>query len=201
MWARIGLGCGLALGGVIAVQAAAVADGLPLAEGLLVLDAEVHGRTLRIDRDPAALAVAAGPLAPMAALPGVALLGEVEVLAFLATDAAAGRGMLVDTRLPEAHAAGTIPGALNLPAATLAADNPLRTDILAALGGVADAAGEVRFADPPVLVLFGDGIGADAALAAGQALLQAGYPADRLRHYRGGFRDWRDLGLTVAVQD
>lgn len=150
--------------------------------------------------DPAVMADAAAGLRPL--VPGVAVLGEAEVAAFLAGAGSGQGGLLLDARLPEAAAAGSIPGALSLPAVTLTPDNPAREAILFALGGQAQGDGTWSAEGAPVLVIFDDGItGGGEAATALEALLAAGWPAARLGHYRGGLRDWQAAGLALAVAD
>ena len=48
-------------------------------------------------------------------------------------------------------------------------------------------------------MLFCNGIWSDQSLRGLQALRAAGYPAEKLRYYRGGMQDWQILGLTVVV--
>ena len=52
--------------------------------------------------------------------PGVATVGELDLFACLRDKASAGTGVLLDARLPEWFAKGSIPGAVNVPFATLA---------------------------------------------------------------------------------
>ena len=53
-------------------------------------------------------------ITPMTIAPGVATIGELEVMDFLEKQAASGAGLLLDSRLPEFFANGSIPGAVNL---------------------------------------------------------------------------------------
>ncbi|WP_212591570.1 rhodanese-like domain-containing protein [Antarctobacter heliothermus] len=127
------------------------------------------------------------------AAPGVGTVGELEVLEFLEIFVGGGQGLLVDARLPAAYAAATLPGAVNLPAQTLRADNPYRDDLLTALGvRNGDHAGAFD------LVFFGTGADDQDAPNALRRLLETGYPATKLKYYRGGLDSWRALGLTVA---
>ncbi|MFD1809152.1 rhodanese-like domain-containing protein [Gemmobacter lanyuensis] len=71
---------------------------------------------------------------PMVPITGVTPVAELEVIRFLQDRVAGGQGALIDARLPEWFAKGSIPGAVNLPFATLSAENPFRNDILVALG-------------------------------------------------------------------
>ena len=67
---------------------------------------------------------------PISLAPGVSTFGELEVISFLQQDVAEGKGLLIDTRLPEWHEKGSIPGAVNLPFSTLEENNPFRDEIL-----------------------------------------------------------------------
>lgn len=136
---------------------------------------------------------------PISAGEGVATLGEIEVMDFLETRVAAGRGLLVDSRVPEWFVKGTIPGAVNVPFATLEPTNPYRDDILAVLGARQIGAGW-DFSAAVDLVLFCNGPWCDQLPRAIRNLLDAGYPADKLRYYRGGMQDWMILGLTVTQE-
>lgn len=134
---------------------------------------------------------------PISAGDGVATLGEIEVMEFLETRVANGRGLLIDSRVPEWFAKGTIPGAVNVPFATLDPANPFRDDILIALGARKTATGW-DFAGALDLAMFCNGPWCDQSPRAIRNLLEVGYPADKLGYYRGGMQDWMILGLTVA---
>lgn len=135
---------------------------------------------------------------PMQAATGISTLGELELIAFLTDVAGAGRGLLIDTRLPDAFAQGSIPGAVNVPAPTLDAANPFRADILKALGAEqSGSAGQWSYAGAQQLVLFCDGPSCASAVASLRSLAAAGYPPERLGYYRGGLASWRNLGLNT----
>jgi rhodanese-related sulfurtransferase len=137
---------------------------------------------------------------PVSVAPGVATLGELEVITFLETRVGAGTGLLIDARLPEWFVNGTIPGAVNVPFATLDATNPYRNDILLALGAV--AVGDTLTFDAAFdLVLFCNGPWSDQSVRAVQNLLAAGYPPEKISYYRGGLQDWLILGLTTTTPE
>ena len=117
-----------------------------------------------------------GEIAPIRLHPQVETVGEREVIELL------DRGVLaVDTRTPEYVAEGTLPGARSIPH-----------------GEIADRIAELdeQGPDRPVLV-FCNGPQCTATPQAVEALLDAGFPASRLRYYRGGIHDWVTLGLPV----
>ncbi len=135
---------------------------------------------------------------PMAAAEGVATLGELEVIAFLEDEVATGAGLLIDSRLPDFYAAGTIPGALNVPFSILDGENPYLPELLRALGVTGDPSA-FDFSDALHLVLFCNGPWCDQSPRAINSLISAGYPAAKLGYYRGGMQDWQLLGLTVHI--
>lgn len=137
-------------------------------------------------------------LQPMQALPGVTTLGELELFDFMRGALAEGRGALLDARLPEWFDKGSIPSAVNVPFTTLTADNPFRNDILVALGARPLGGSAFDFSSALDLVVFCNGAWSDQSLRALTALRAAGYPAEKLRYYRGGMQDWQVLGLTTT---
>lgn len=182
-----------------------------LLEGLPELQFEVNGTSFTIARNPDSDAMLTGDFArtsracppfciqPMVPVAGVPTLGELELLVFLRDKVAKGEGILLDARLPDWFAKGSIPSAVNVPFATLAPDNPFRYDILQALGAQPAGGGRLDFSAVPELVVFCNGGWSDQAARAMQALVEAGYPIEKLRYYRGGMQDWLMLGLTVST--
>lgn len=136
-------------------------------------------------------------ITPMETAPGVATVGEIELMDFLDSHVATGSGLLLDSRVPAWFAKGSIPGAINVPFTTLDPTNPYRDDILKALGARQDAAGW-DFTGAQDLMLFCNGPWCDQAPIAIRSLVSAGYPPDKLKFYRGGMQVWLLLGLTVA---
>ncbi|MCP5037152.1 MAG: rhodanese-like domain-containing protein [Rhodobacteraceae bacterium] len=133
---------------------------------------------------------------PVSAAPGVVTLGEIEVLSFLEDHVENGTGLLVDARVPQWYAKGTIPGSVNIPFPAVEASNPFRDEILKALGAVQSGNGW-NFDNAMELALFCNGPWCDQSPRAIKALMAAGYPAQKLRYYRGGIQMWMLLGLTL----
>lgn len=136
-------------------------------------------------------------IVPISAAPGVETVGELEVVDFLQGAVAGGSGLLVDSRMPDWFGKGTIPGAVNVPFATLEPDNPYRDEILKALGA-SNATGAWDYSQAKDLLLFCNGPWCDQTPRAIRSLRQAGYPAEKLKFYRGGMQVWLLLGLTVS---
>ncbi|KIN74770.1 rhodanese-like domain-containing protein [Sulfitobacter guttiformis] len=135
-------------------------------------------------------------IAPSNAADGIETLVEGQVLEFLVTAVAANTGLLVDARMPQGRALGFIPGSVSMPFETLAPENEFRDEILKALG--ARAFQDVfNFADAQNLVIFDSGPTQNDAGVLIAHLLEAGYPPDKIRYYRGGMQVWSVVGLTV----
>lgn len=185
-------GLGVALCSVAAVLAhSASAQSSRISEDVGSFVFTLNGRDVTVERNGAACPPAC--VQPMLVAPGINTVGELEVMDFLELFVAGGKGLLIDARLPEGFARGTVPGAVNVPEATLRPGNPYRDDLLSALG--------VRggdFSGAFDLVIFAGG--ADDALApeALRSLLDSGYPTEKLKYYRGGVQAWSSLGLTLA---
>jgi rhodanese-related sulfurtransferase len=116
-----------------------------------------------------------GLIQPMSLAPGVRTVGELEVIEHLR----AGRP-LVDCRLPEYVDRGTIPGAVNIPH-----------------GEIAQRIAELDPVEPTVV--FCNGPQCTATAQATDALLAAGWPAERLLYYRGGIHDWGHARPTACA--
>lgn len=135
---------------------------------------------------------------PISAAPGVETLGEIELMDFISSEVAGKTGLVVDNRVPEWFAKGTIPGAVNIPFNTLEQSNPYRAQIFQALGAVQAEEGW-NFEGALDLALFCNGPWCDQSPRAIRDLIEAGYPPEKLRYYRGGMQMWVLLGLTVKT--
>ncbi len=169
----------------------------------------VNGQSFTVQRDQDTAAVLTGELArtsrpcpdfciqPMIVAEGVTPVAELELLDFLAGPVAAGNGLLIDARLPDWFAKGTLPAAVNVPFAALAADNPYQTDILRALGASGDG-GTLDFSAARALVVYANGPWDEQGTRAIKHLIAAGYPPSKIHNYRGGVQAWAHLGLTLT---
>lgn len=139
---------------------------------------------------------------PMQLAAGVETLGELEVLDCLQRiRQGEGKLMLVDSRTPDWYAKVTIPGAVNIPFAQnmagQATDLPGVKKTLLDLFGVKETAGSYDFSHAHTLAIFCNGPWCGQTPNYIRTLLALGYPASRLKWYRGGMQDWCSLGLTV----
>ena len=118
-----------------------------------------------------------GTIRPIHLASGVCTVGELEVLAHI--DA----GLpLIDSRLPHYYAAGTLPGAVNIP----------HTETTARLAELNANLETVLFCNGPQCAATPDAI---------DQLLAAGFPPEHLLYYRGGMHDWLTLGLPAVAPE
>jgi rhodanese-related sulfurtransferase len=175
------------------------AEGLSITPDLADLSVTIKGETLSIARLGVDGELQCPPhcVQPMQAAPGGQTLGALEVIGFLRAKVATDQGRILDVRLPAEFATTHLPGAINVPLATLVAENPYRDDILQALGATKTAEG-LDFAAAPLLLIYASGPGNDLAAIAVRTLVEGGYPIDKVLFFRGGLQEWQDFGLTVS---
>jgi rhodanese-related sulfurtransferase len=139
---------------------------------------------------------------PMQLAPGVETLGELEVLDCLQRiRKGESKLMVVDSRTPDWYAKGTIPGAVNISYAQnmagQATDLPGVKKTLVESFGVKETAGAYDFSAASTVAIFCNGPWCGQTPNYIRTLLALGYPAGKLKWYRGGMQDWCSLGLTV----
>lgn len=139
---------------------------------------------------------------PMILAEGIETLGELEVLDYLKRIRdGESKLMVIDSRTADWYAKGTIPGAISIPYAQnmtgRATDLPGVKKILLDLFGVNEIAGAYDFSAAYTLAIFCNGPWCGQTPSYIRTLMSLGYPAPRLKWYRGGMQDWCSLGLTV----
>jgi rhodanese-related sulfurtransferase len=135
---------------------------------------------------------------PIKAAPGVDTVGELELLDFMRKEVKEGRGLIIDSRLPEFYRIETIPTAVNIPFTVIRPDNK-RIDLILNVLGAVKAGSTWDFRNAKSLALFCNGPWCDQSSRAIQALIGLGYPPEKLKYYRDGMQLWRVLGLTTVV--
>jgi len=140
---------------------------------------------------------------PAVLAPGVDTIAELEVLDYLAKKEAGDDSILVvDSRTPGWFEKGSIPGAVNLPWTALApskgADPISMVEILTDQFGVKESEEFMDFSGAKTLVMFCNGMWCGQSPTNIKQLLKMGYPAHKIKWYRGGMQDWRILGLSTV---
>lgn len=134
---------------------------------------------------------------------GVETIGELEVIDYVRKMAEGDSSiLLIDSRTPDWVSKGTIPGATNLPWTKLnpskGADPISIADIFTNRFGAREIEGLWDFSDAKTLVLFCNGMWCGQSPNNIRNLIRFGYPAHKIKWYRGGMQDWEILGLTTA---
>ena len=134
---------------------------------------------------------------------GVETVAELEVLEYLKRISEGDSSiMVIDSRKPGWLENGTIPGSVNIPWTSLTpaqgADPFDIADILEKKFGARATEGLWDFSAAKTLVLFCNGMWCGQSPSNIRTLLRFGYPASKLKWYRGGMQNWESLGLTVA---
>ncbi|HHH38258.1 MAG TPA: rhodanese-like domain-containing protein [Sedimenticola sp.] len=146
---------------------------------------------------------------PIHVAQGVETLGELEVLGYLQRMSDGDRKvMVIDSRTPDWMRHGTIPGSVNIPwdkinvdvEGTFEIETEAETlhDILQNRFGAQLVGGKWDFRNAKTLVLFCNGIWCPQSAINIKTLLKLGYPAYKLKWYRGGMQDWVSVGLTTV---
>jgi rhodanese-related sulfurtransferase len=179
------------------------------------LDVMHNGRIVRIEREPdnfntiePDFALTSRPcppycIQPMYLAPGVETVGELEVLELLKQ---MGRRdddiLLIDSReLEWLQRSGQIPGSIHIPWTAL---HPKHADVAAIAEILELRFGAIRngplwdFSHAKTLVFYCNGAWCGQSPTNIKQLLALGYPAHKLKWYRGGMQAWKSLGLTTV---
>jgi rhodanese-related sulfurtransferase len=139
---------------------------------------------------------------PSELAPGVETIGELEVLHYLKkmSDGDASI-MVVDSRTPDWVEKGTIPGAINIPwdKLNIGKSDPITVqELLEKHFGVKNQDGFYMFDNAKTVVMFCNGPWCGQSPTNIKGLLKIGYPANKIKWYRGGMQDWEVLGLNTV---
>jgi rhodanese-related sulfurtransferase len=195
-------------------SASIAADPVGISPDKAYVNVKHGGKTVRIERNQdnkntvkADYALTSRPcppfcIRPIVLAPGVETIGELEMLDYLAAAGDSGNNILVvDSRTPDWVAKGTIPGSINIPWTSLKEDtsDPLTiSGILTDQFGASFADDLWDFSGAKTLVMFCNGMWCGQSPRNILTLLKFGYPAHKIKWYRGGMQDWEVLGLTTV---
>ena len=174
-----------------------------------------NGKPVRIQRNPDTLNIIDSDFAltsrpcppfciqPMVLAPGVDTVGELELIDTLRAIRAGNQElMVVDSRTDDwIKRTGIIPGAVVIPWNKLfLANNDLEkvAEILEEKFKARRVGPIWDFSQAKTLILYCNGIWCGQSPTNIKALLSLGYPANKLKWYRGGMQDWKSLGLTTV---
>jgi len=139
---------------------------------------------------------------PAILAPGVETIAELEVISYIEAMHSGDSVIVQDSRTEDWHARGHIPGTVSIPWTLLATKAGATiidiSEIMVDQFGVKEVEGIFDFSDAKTLVLYCNGMWCGQSPASIKTLLSFGYPAHKIKWYRGGMQDWEVLGLTVV---
>jgi len=204
-----------ALAASLVISANVSAKPVAIVKGTMDVAVKHEGKTVKITRNQdnkntinPAFAKTSRPcppfcIQPAILAPGVETIAEREVIDYVAKMSNGDDSILViDSRTPDWVKKGTIPGAKNLPWTKLnpakGADPVSILEILEDEFGVTESEGLLNFSKAKTLVMFCNGMWCGQSPNNIKNLLKLGYPAHKIKWYRGGMQDWEVLGLTTV---
>ncbi len=135
---------------------------------------------------------------PMKLAPNVETFAELELVSFLSNEVKNEKGFLVDSRMSEYFEKETIPGSINIPFLLF---NSNKAQQALTLLGVKEENSTKDFSEAKTMCFFCDDSLCDESNRTISALLDLGYPANKLKYYRGGIQAWKSLNLTTISAD
>lgn len=183
------------------------ANEVEIVEGLPYVEVEANGKTYKIERTQKAdsyltntFALTSRPsppffIEPFSVSKDVKTYGELEVLDFISKK----KGVFIDARLANWYERSAIPGAVNIPFKHFLSDADEQEQVLKDLGGAYDKSGEWDFSKAKTILLYCNGAWCGQSPTAINALIEVGYPENKMKYYRGGMQAWQLLGLTTIV--
>jgi rhodanese-related sulfurtransferase len=195
-------------------SAPAADNSVGITHAIKAVDVMHNGKEVRVERNPDTdnmldpdYSLTSRPcppfcIQPMILAPGVDTIGELEMLEYLKKVGKDAGIMVIDSRDGDwPLRSGVIPGAVLLPWQEL---HPGHTDPEKIAETMMFRFGATRlgslwnFENAKTLVLYCNGPWCGQSPTNIKQLLSLGYPAHKLKWYRGGMQDWKVLGLTTV---
>ena len=184
------------------------ANEVEIREGVAFVTIDANGKTYKIEREQKpdsyltnTFALTSRPSPPFFIEPfkvsdKVETYGELEVLEFLEKK----QGLFIDARLENWYEKGAIPGAVNIPFKLFLTDTPERDKILTDLKGKKNGSAW-DFTNAETILLYCNGAWCGQSPTAIKALMDIGYPEEKMKYYRGGMQAWQLLGFTTIIPE
>lgn len=192
----------------IGFTGAVAADYVAISKGVKSIKMSLNGDDFVIERNqnkknkisPLYSSTHRGVPQPIKLAEGVETLGELEFIDYMKKAQSDESILIVDSRTPEWYERLRIPGALNIPFTHFNnKDTAYETVELEFDVEMKDK--KLDFSKAKTLVIYCNGYwcGQTPAMIKSSkfSLLKLGYPAQKIKYYRGGMQAWTSLGLTV----
>ena len=183
------------------------ADVVEITKGVPFVEVKENGQIVKIERTQTensylnnTFALTSRPSPPFFIEPflvnkNVETYGELEVLDFISKR----KGIFIDARLENWYAQSAIPSSVNIPFKLFLEDTAERRKLLQSFGAVEDESRKWNFEDAETLLFYCNGAWCGQSPTAINALIEIGYPQEKMKYYRGGMQSWQLLGLTTIV--
>jgi rhodanese-related sulfurtransferase len=198
------------------INPAAAQEHVYITHDLPYVEVKHKGKTVRIERNPdpfnmidADLALTSRPcppfcIQPMTLAPGVETIGELEMIDYLRAMSAGNQDlMVIDSREADwPQRTGIIPGAVVIPwdKLFLARNSPDKVAAILEDKFKASHDGTFwSFSQSKTLIFYCNGAWCGQSPTNIKTLLALGYPANKIKWYRGGIQAWKSLGLTTVA--
>jgi len=123
-------------------------------------------------------------------------IGEIEVIKFIKEKVNPSKGLLIDVREKSLYGKETIPSAVNIPYSIHNNDEAL-DKLFVALSMKKTSDGSWDGREALELIFYCNGLWCDKSSKFIRIFVDRGYPADKIKYYRGGFQMWKILGFTT----
>jgi len=134
---------------------------------------------------------------PFSVSKSVETYGELEVLDFISKK----KGIFIDARLENWYKKSAISASVNVPFKVFLTQSDERREVLKSFGAKEKSSSEYDFADAKTLLFYCNGAWCGQSPTAINALIELGYPEDKMKYYRGGMQAWQLLGLTTIANE
>jgi len=142
-----------------------------------------------------------GVIQPLSLHKDIETFAELEVLEYIKFKSSKEpqNYLLVDSRPSSWFEHSTIPSAINVPFEDLVIDEDFKEEYTQAYAklGVKIENGVFDFSQAKEILLFCNGSWCTHSPRAIKTLLEIGYPAKKIKWYRGGITSWTSVGLTL----
>ncbi|XPV70106.1 MAG: rhodanese-like domain-containing protein [Halarcobacter sp.] len=183
---------------------------VPISKGVKSIDMNLNGEKFTLMRNqtagnkisPLYNTTNRGVPQPIILAPGVETLGELEFIEYMKKAQTDNTIAIIDSRKPGWYAKLRIPGAINVPYTNFNEKDTAIEMMEDEMGVVQKDDGTLDFSKAKTIALYCNGYwcGQTPGMVknAKFALLKMGYPADKIKYYRGGMQAWTSLGFTVV---
>ena len=139
---------------------------------------------------------------PIKLAQGVETIGELEFIDYMKKAQTDDSIVIVDSRTPGWHAKLRIPGTINVPYTNFKTKEGAIEAMEFDLGVVSKEDGTLDFSKAKTIVAYCNGYwcGQTPAMVkhVEYSLINLGYPASKIKYYRGGMQAWTSLGFTTV---